>query len=394
MTEDHAAAAVQLKRRHLLVAGFAMLALPASSHGNVDRSTRARLDAFIVDEMRKAKIPGMGVGFAKNGVVHMARGFGLADIARHRLVTANTMFPIASITKTITATAVMCLVEKGKMKLDDPIGAHLNFPIVNPNYPDVPITFRHLLMHVSSISDAKYYEIDFRQPGRDVDTPLVDHLRNYLLPSGKHYSATGCFSNAAPGASWGYSNTGYALLGHLIDQIGGEDGRAQIAKKIFAPLGLRHTSWRIRDTPVSLRATPYDVVNAALTPIAPIGAPDWPAGMMRSSITDLMRFVAASANGGESNGVRIIGESSLAEMTQTQTPAGLPDWSIGQGLGWMASNLDGAIRLNHWGGSNGIFTAAYIDPTNRSGVAILTNATATAESKAVVKKIASRLLSS
>ena len=83
----------------------------------------------------------------------------------------------------------------------------------------------------------------------------------------------------------------------------------------------------------------------------------------------------------------------MAQMLDMRAPTGLPAWLTGQGLGWMASPLDGATRPNHWGGDDGVFTAVYLDPSKRRGVGVFTNMTATAESKAAVKAIAGRLLS-
>jgi len=370
-------------RRGVLTAGLAALTSPAFA--------KDELDAFIADEMARAGIPGLAAGLARNGTVRLARGYGFADLARRLPVTADTMFHIASITKTVTATAIMRLAEQGRLALDEPVAPHLDFPLANPHHPEAPITFRHLLTHVSSISDAKYYEVDFRQRGRDATLTLDDFLRDYLAPGGRTYSGEACFSQAAPGAAWDYSNVGYGLLGWLAGRIGGQDMREQTRKAIFAPLGMRHTSWTLAGTPAALRATPYDLVDGVLTPVEPVGHPDWPGGMLRSSVADITRFVAASANRGWARGTRIVSERTMAQMLDMRTPPALPDWLTGQGLGWMESKLGDGVKVNHWGGDPGVFTAAFLDPASRSGVAILTNVTATAESKAAVRRIAARL---
>lgn len=385
MPDSQSPDTLRMGRRGVLAAGLAAVASPAFAKDD--------LDAFIAGEMAKADIPGLAVGLAKGGTVRLARGYGFADLARRRPVTAETMFHIASITKTVTATAVMRLAEQGRLTLDAPVAPHLDFPLANPHHPDSPITFRHLLTHVSSISDAKYYEIDFRQPGVDATLALGDFLKDYLAPGGRAYSSEGCFSKAAPGATWDYCNVGYGLLGYLASRIGGQDMREQTREAIFAPLGMRHTSWTIAGTPAALRATPYDLVDGALTAVAPVGFPDWPVGMIRSSIADLMRFMAASANGGLTRGTRIVGEQGMAQMLDMTTPPGLPDWLTGQGLGWMESRLGDGVKINHWGGDPGVFSAAFLDPAARSGVAILSNVTATTESKAAVRRIAARLFS-
>ncbi|MBI5942340.1 MAG: beta-lactamase family protein [Caulobacterales bacterium] len=378
----------QPSRRVILAAGLA-----AAVPGRALAAAGDWLDAFIEAERTKAAIPGLAVGFARDGEVRLARGYGLADIARKRPVTADTMFHIASLTKTVTATVVAGLAGQGRLNLDDPVAPALDFPLSSPRFAQSPITYRQLLTHTSGISDAKYYEVDFRSRGADQALSLRDFLIGYLVPGGAHWSAADCFSDKAPGAAWDYSNVGYALLGYLAGRIGGQDMREQTRRRMFAPLGMRHTRWTIAETPARLAATGYEPVEGKLTPVEPIGAPDWPGSMLRCAVTDFTRFAAAAANGGAACGARLLDANAAAGMLAMQTPAGLPDWLTGQGLGWMEAELGGARRPNHWGGDPGVFTAAYLDPTRRSAAVILSNTTVTAEARTAVKAIAARLLS-
>lgn len=380
-----------ISRRAFLGAGLSAFLLPAVATEERLALPSADLASFIQSEMRKANIPGLAVGLARDGAVQFAQGYGMADIAQQRAVTADTMFHIASITKVVTATMIMRLAERGKLALDESIAGYLDFPVSNPRFRDTAITFRQLLTHTSSISDARYYEIDFRQHGHDADQRLSDFLKQYLTPKGAHYSEAKCFSAAPPGSSWDYCNVGFALLGYLAGRIGGGDMREQTRKDIFAPLAMHHTSWTIKDTPKSGSAAPYDLVDGALVAVEPVGFPDWPVGMLRSSIGDFMKFIAAAANAGHSEGVSVLGASAMAQMLKMQTPVGLPAWLSGQGLGWMESPLGGRAMPNHWGGDPGVFTAAYLNPATRSGVAVFTNVSASAENKIAVKNIANRL---
>ncbi len=394
MIDPNSLRTLLLPRRRFLALGLATIALPALAKVSDPKASTRQLDAFIRSEMRRAQIPGMAVGFAQGGVVRFTKGYGFADLARRRVVTTDTLFHIASVTKTVTATAVMRLVEAGKIHLDDSVAEHLDFALVNPHHAAAAITFRQLLMHTSSISDAKYYEVDFRQRGRDSTIALGDFLKDYLAVGGRHYSAEGCFSKALPGGAWEYSNVGYGLLGYLASRIGGVDMREQTRQQIFLPLDMPHTSWTIAGTPAARRATPYELVEGKLKPVEIVGFPDWSTGMLRSSVAEFTRFVAAAANGGSTSQVQILSKAAQAEMLDMRTPPELPTWMTGQGLGWMASNLDGKSRPNHWGGDPGVFTAVYLDPANTSGVVIFTNMSVTEESKTAVKNIASRLLAS
>lgn len=372
---------LRVDRRGLLAGGLAALATPAWS-------APTSFDAFVRDQIRAAQIPGAAVGYAKDGAVRMVRGYGLADIQRNIPVGPATVFHIASITKTMTAAAVMQLVEAGKVALDDPVADYLDFPLANPRHPDAPISFRHLLTHVSGISDARYYEVDFREPGREARLQLGELLRAYLVPGGAHYSADACFSSAAPGEAWDYSNIGYGLLGYAAGRIAGRDLREHVRERIFEPLGMRDAGWTLTPSAGVACATPYDLADGRLQAVEPVGMPDWPAGAVRASAADMARYLAACADGGE----RMLSRQGMAQMLEMQAPPKLPEWLTGQGLGWQASELAGQVRPNHWGGDPGVFTAAYLDPAKRAGVVVLTNSSATAATRNAVKAIAARVL--
>ncbi len=376
-----------MSRRTLLAAAAASIATPALGASRRDNA----LDEFLNAQFRTAGIAGMAVGIARRGRVVFQRGYGFANLTSRRRVTVDTMFHLASVTKTVTATAVMMLAEAGKIDLDAPANNYLDFDVTNPAHPEIAITVRHLLMHLSSISDQIYYDVDFRVTGRDSPQTVDAFLRSYLVPGGTYYSPSGCFLASAPGDRYDYCNVGYGLLGYLAGRVAGEDLRIFTQRRLFAPLHMRHVSWTIAGVPDRLNATPYDMVDDRLVPVDPVGFPDWSAGMLRASIADFMPFVAASANGGAAGGTRIISAAGAAEMLAMRVPAGLPEWLTGQGLGWMESHTALTPRINHWGGDPGVFTAVYVDPASATGVAIFTNSSATSASRTATKAIADHI---
>jgi CubicO group peptidase (beta-lactamase class C family) len=379
-----------LGRRSLVVGSAALLGAATVARAFPPRDVA--LEAFLRDQMARGGIPGLAVGVARHGTTLLRRGFGYADIAQRRRVTTDSMFHIASVTKTVTTAGIMLLVEAGRLGLDDPIDRHIDFSVVNPAYPDIPITVRHLLTHMSSISDETYYEIDFRTHGADSPLVLGAFLKDYLAPGGAYRVARGNFSPAAPGTSYDYSNVAFGLLGYLGGRVAGEDFRVFIRRHVFDPLGMRHASWTIAGVSPPLRVTPYDVVDEKRVAIDPVGFPDWPTGMLRVSIASFMPFVAACANRGVAGSTRLLSAASTSRMLTMHRPPGLPAWLTGQGLGWMESADGGTPHINHWGGDPGVFTAAYLDPASATGVAIFANVTASAASKAAIKAIARRLL--
>jgi CubicO group peptidase (beta-lactamase class C family) len=381
-----------LTRRGAIALG-ATLGVSVIGAGPALAKPQTALDAFIEAQRRSGDIPGLAVALVEAGKVRFAKGYGWADLERKRAATVDTVFPIASITKTLTAMGVMRLVEQGRLGLDEAVGPHLDFPVSNPRHPTAPITVRQLLTHTSSLSDAKYYAVDFRVPGHDASLPLGELLKSYLVPGGKHYSADDCYAAGAPGSAWDYSNIGFALLGYLVERIGGgEDFRAQMRREIFQPLGMTRSYWTQAETPAAFTPTPYDEVDGKLVAIGADAFPDYPSGMIRSSVTDFARYLAACADGGAAYGARLLSKDSMARMLTPTHPAGLPAWLSGQGVGWQMSPLGGTERANHWGGDRGVFTVAYLAPETRRGVVVLTNRSVSDPAKSAVKAIAERLL--
>lgn len=375
-----------IARRGFLVGGSSLLGislLPGRAH-----SMDVPKDA-ILDRMKQSGIPGLAVGIAHRGRLLSARGYGMADIAAGRPVTARTMFHIASITKTITAAAIMMLVDQGRIALDEPVAPHLDFKLAGPRSDEM--SFRHLLMHTSGISDAHYYEVDFREPGRDSDMALDKFVRDYLAPGGEQYRPENLAR--APGELWDYSNVGYALLGLLANRVTGQDMREFTRAHLFEPLGLKDISWTIKGTPEARRAIPYDMTDGKYEPVELVGFPDWPAGMIRASVADLTLLMASISNKGSGRGSHPIQPASIAEMFEIQKPAGLAEWLTGQGLGWQQSRLEGIPRVNHWGGDPGVFTMAYVDPETEAVVVLLSNASTTAETRQALTEIAALSLS-
>lgn len=373
-------------RRMFLAGAVTGIALVSGARGRLPNSDA--LDQFLKSQMSSGGIPGLAVGMARSGRVLFAKSYGYSDVAGRRPVTTDSMFHLASVTKTVVATGMMMLAEEGLLALDAPVNRYLDFPVMHPAAPNDPITTRHLLMHMSGISDAMYYAVDFRTRGKDSPLELGDFLRSYLTPGGAHYAPAQCYSGEAPGRAYDYSNVGYGLLGYLGSRVAGVDFRTYLRDRLFTPLGMKNLSWTLADVPPRLRVLPYDMGNGGPSLVEPVGFPDWSTGMLRASISGFMPFMAATANRGTTRGVRMLTEPSMDQMLTMHAPPGLPAWMTGQGLGWMQSP-DGQIpRINHWGGDPGVFTAVYIDPVSTAGVAIFTNMSATDSSKAAVKAIA------
>lgn len=376
-------------RRHLLMSAVALAAGGVVSA----RAADANLDftRFMTDGMARTRTPGMAVAIVRNGRTVLARGLGLADIAAQRPVTADTAFHIASVSKTVTVTAMMMQQQEGAFRLDDPIDRYLDFQVVHPAAPGIPITFRHLMTHTSGISDKVYYQVPAFANAGDPMISLRDFLVGYLTPQGQWYNRDGCFG-AAPGEAWDYSNVAVALLGYLSGRVG-RDLKRLTQDEMFTPLGMAHTSWTYAGLRPDAVATAYDASGDAAKALPPTGYPDWPAGLLRTSANDFARFLAIYTRDGTVGGHTFLKPETLGAMLTPQPlPAKLGDGSIGQGLIWQLRTLGGMHLASHSGGDPGASTVVAIDLDRKLAVLAFANAAGNADFRPFQKEVVQRLL--
>lgn len=187
---------------------------------------------------------------------------GFAHEKQKVTIQKNTKYRIASVSKTITAIALMQLWEKGLFKLDDDVNKYLGFSLRNPNYPDVPITFRMLLSHTSSIVDGSGYDAFISHSYQNNAPSAISTL---LTTQGKFYTPD-MFLNKTPGSFFTYSNTAYGIIGTLIEKISGMRFDIYCKKNIFLPLNL-DASFNIQDIKnVAQIATLYRKTEAGWVP--------------------------------------------------------------------------------------------------------------------------------
>ena len=257
---------------------------------------------FVADGLATTNTPGMSVAIVREGRTVFSAGYGYAEVETARRVTADSVFQIASVSKTVTGLAMMMLWEDGRFRLDDPVGPHLDFAVSHPKFPDVPITFRHLFTHTSGISDALYDTLEFT----DATTPFLRaFLTSYLSPGGTLYDADKCYSSAKPGTAWSYSNVAVALLGYLASRMGRrEPVDAITGTRLFAPLGLRNTAWRYAGIGDERLALPYEFKDARFHRLPRETYPDWPAGLLCTSANDFAKILAIYTQDGSLGGQR------------------------------------------------------------------------------------------
>ena len=348
----------------LAIATLALALSPRAQDGHDD------LDEVILTYMEKGHIPGVAAAIIKGDQVVWAKGYGTANFALGTTVSLDTPFFLASISKTATATALMQLRDDGLFALDDDVNDQLPFDLVNPLTHTSGATYRQLLTHTAALKDNWTVMDPLYQPG-DSGWQLEDFHPEYWVPGGIFYDWLKNFFDWTPGSYYAYCNQGFSLLGLLGQNISAVPFDDLCAERIFEPLAMTHTSFRLEDFDPATLAMPYSWDASTLQYIEEghYGYPDWPAGTLRSSILDLSRFLRAFINAGTTEGVQLLAPATVAEMLTVQFPAPDP-----QGLCfyYITTPASGTV-VGHDGVDPGVLTDMYFRPSDRTGVILLAN---------------------
>jgi len=330
-----------------------------------DASIPPDLDDFVRARMMTVHAPGLAAVVVRGSQVVLARAWGQADITANRPVSPDTLFMLGSISKTVTAVALMQLYEQGRFVLDDPIDANLGRVVRNPNFPSVPITYRMLLSHTSSIEDGGYG--NYYVYNMDSPIALDSFVDGFLRPGGAYYDASNWNSTAAPGTNYSYSNVGVALAGDLVEKISRLNLQQYCQQHIFTPLGMSESSFFLRDLDRAHIAMPYQLdASGAYVAAGYYAYPDYPDGQLRTSASQLARFLMAFSQYGQLGGVQILERSTIDEMRRQQP-------SSQEGLSWEYATIAGHAVMGHNGGDIGVSTGMWFDPATSAGIVVLTN---------------------
>ena len=356
--------------------------IPFKPYVNVPKD---ELDGEILAQMYESKIVGVSAAFVKDSQVVWANGYGWADLEKEKLVAPTTIFRIASVSKTITATALMQLWERGLFSLEDDISVYLGYLVRNPHHPNVRITFRMLLTHTSSILDSGGYE-------EALGLPRPPLLRDLLVPGGKAYSEL-TWGEFMPGTEFVYSNFGFGIIGALVEVISGERFDQYAVRHIFRPLGM-DASYNVSDIvnfdeiAVLYKTSGdnefYPAVDYFPTDERPLKKEYalplgnyyiGPAGAVRSSVLDLAKFMIAHMNGGVYHGVRILQKHAADLMHQLQWYGyGMEGLFRYMGLGFHITDALADRRLiGHPGEAYGLLSDMYFNGDENAGVIFMTN---------------------
>jgi len=374
------------------------LLTPGAAQPAHRRVAQDSLTAELEALRQQGHFVGFGVAIVNRQGALYQHGFGFADAQVHKPYSIHTIQNIASVSKTVIGLALLKAQELGRLKLDDSVNKYLPFRVVNPAFPQVPITLRHLATHTSGIRDNDFYfsKNYYPKPSQDLTgLPLTFEdeqtlnpadsvvvlpvfLQAVLTPQGKWYQPKG-FGMHPPGELHDYSNVGATLAAYIVELATGQPFPAFTARYLTRPLRMRESGWNFGE----IAFAQYSRLYQSPTVIQPYyGLTTYPDGNFITSVADLSLYLCELIRGYQGQGT-VLQPASYRELFQPQLTAGNYgqrqkgnpySYSYNTGL-FMGFSYNGFI--GHTGGDPGVVSLLFFDPKTGIGRLILLNTSIT-----------------
>jgi D-alanyl-D-alanine carboxypeptidase len=305
------------------------------------------VDTYLKSQMQQHRIPGLTLTIIQDGKTIKTAAYGLANVELSVPTRPETVFEIGSVTKQFTAAGILMLAQEGKLSADDKVSKYLK---------DTPeawanVTIRHLLTHTSGIKS--YTGLDGFQIWRHLTQ------EQFIKAIGKEPM------EFKPGDSWKYCNTGFNLLGYIIENVSGKNYWDFMSERVFQPLGMTTTTRRLFSLVIPNRASGYEQTNQVWMNRDTDLTEVFSAGAIASTVGDLAKWNAALDSEVLLN---------AASKEQMWTPVKLNDGKTRKyGFGWNVDAVEGHKNVGHGGSTSGFSASIQRFPDDRLAVIILTN---------------------
>ena len=302
------------------------------------------------------RVPGVSFGIIKDDKLVYSNNYGYSDVENNKLASNNTAYRIASISKIFTSVAILQLVEKKLLNLDDLVSKHLEWFKSDSDINLKDISIRHLLFHCSGLireSDENYWNND--------KFPTVEEIKKFISQKPSVYPVL---------KTWKYSNLGYGILGLVIEKVSGKKYEDYVKENIIKKLNLTHTEPDLTKDSINYLATGYsrDVPNEKRSPFQHVKTNGLiSATGFLSNVEDLSKLLIALFN---DNNNSILSLVSRKEMMRIQWEK---DQTVKWSLGFQITKLKDTTIYGHHGGFPGFITSVGYSPNSALGIVILTN---------------------
>ncbi|WP_159881478.1 serine hydrolase [Paenibacillus puerhi] len=317
-------------------------------------------DAFFSKPEIKEQLAGASVAVVKGDRVLLNKGYGYADVEKQQPVDPDrTVFRVASVSKVITATAVMQLAEQGKIELNKELSAYLG-DVRIPNETDTPLTMRHLLTNSTGFAYGDTSESATQDLTREAP------LKQYVLENAPTVVRK-------PGAFYRYDNLGFTIQGYVVEQVSGQPFGTYIQEHIYKPLGMANSDFRLTPQLMQQLAVPYNQLGEAIPAYATVPT-ELPGGGMLSTSSDMAKFMMAHLGGGSLHGAEILRAETAAEMQRPQLAIhpSLPNMAYGFEYATQ-QNYNGRYVIEKAGDLEGYHTGMWLLPEEKVGLFVTVN---------------------
>ncbi|MCL4861401.1 MAG: beta-lactamase family protein [Caldilineaceae bacterium] len=324
------------------------------------------LSQQIQAAVEEAGITGLSVALVDDQELVWSKGFGYADKEDGIAATPETVYMVASVSKLFTAVAIMQLADQGKLDIDQPVQTYVRDFAIHSRFADAgPVTARTLMDHHSGLPSD--WTNGMAAYGADQDTLTRSEFHNLVDEIKQAYVTN------PPNTAFSYSNLGYSLLGHTVEQVAGQDFIDYMDEAILGPLGMDASSFTLKPDMKPRLSKEY--LNGETQEA--IWTRDIPAATLRSTVVDLSRFMMMVFGEGELGGQRILRAETVAEMLSPQNSDAPLDLGARWGLGWWLIPLPGLEYAgdNAWhSGGEGMWSSLLlILPDHKLGAVVLNN---------------------
>ncbi len=329
------------------------LAVPGVATLGMQTTKVEKIDAFITEEMRRHKLPGLALALVEGDRVIFMKGYGKAD-QTGRLVTPQTPFLLASVSKPLTAAAIMQLVDAGRIRLDAPVQAYMpEFRVADP-VASAQITIRHLLLHTSGLPVTA---CDTRSNAQTL-SEYVAELQLVEL-------------DAPVGVRHNYCSGNYNILGRVIEKVSGQSFGDYMETNIFTPLEMRNSFTSEKEAQSAGMAQGYQILYGISVPAHYAYNPSQlPSGSMISSAEDMGHFLISQLNEGRYGDENLLAAESVTSMQAPGTDRGRDGE---YGYGWVIAPVGDVPSVWHDGVNNTYHSLLLMQPQSGQGVVLLMN---------------------